>query len=44
MSTAGPAKVRQLLAAAVEDLGDDDVYALLAMALRHSGNPDPVTE
>ena len=30
---------RDFLAAAVEDLGDDDVYELLAMALRHSDAP-----
>ena len=42
-SGSGPA--RDLLAAAVEhQLGDDDVYELLAMALRHSGHPDPVAE
>ena len=40
----GSGPVRALLAAAVERLGDDDVYELLAMALRHSGHPDPVAE
>jgi len=37
-ASSGP--VRDLLAAAVENLGDDDVYELLAMALRRSGRPD----
>ena len=36
--------VREWLATAVEDLGDDDVYELLAMALSHSGHPDPVAD
>ena len=35
---------RDWLAAAVENLGDDDVYDLLAMAVRHSGHPDQVAE
>jgi len=38
----GPA--RDLLAATVEDLGDDEVYELLAIALRRSRRPDPVGE
>lgn len=37
---AGSGPVRDLLASAVENLGDDDVYELLAMALRRSGHPD----
>ena len=41
---AGSVAVRWLLAEAVEDLGDDDVYGLVAEALRHSGHPDPVGE
>ena len=41
---AGPGAVRDLLAAAVEELGDDDVYELLAIALRHAGHPDPVAD
>ena len=36
--------IRDLLVSEVEDLGDDDVYELLAMALRHSEHPDPVSE
>lgn len=36
--------VRDCLATAIEDTGDDDVYELMAMALRHSGHPDPVAE
>lgn len=36
--------VRHMLAAAVEDLGDDEAYEVLAMALRHAGHYDPVAE
>ena len=39
---AGSGPVRDSLAAAVENLGDDDVYELLALALRRSEHPDPV--
>ena len=38
----GSGAVRHMLAAAAEDLGDDDVYELLALALRRSEHPDPV--
>ena len=40
----GSSTVRHTLAAAVEDLGDDEAYELLAMALRHAGQYDPVAE
>ena len=41
---ASSATVRDFLATAIEDTGDDDVYELMAMALRRSGHPDPVAE
>ena len=40
----GSGSVRDSLAAAVENLGDDDVYELLAMALRRPEHPDPADE
>ena len=43
-SDTGSGAVRHMLAAAVEDLGDDEAYKLLAMALRHAGQYDPVAE
>ena len=41
---ADPGAVRDLLSAAVADLGDDDMFELLAMALRHSERCDWVAE
>lgn len=39
-SEAGSGPAPDSLAAAVQNLGDDDVYELLAMALRHTTHPD----
>ena len=36
--------VRAWLADAVQDLGDDDAFHLMAEALRDAGRPDPVAE
>ena len=41
---AGPGAMRAWLADAVGDLGDDEVFDLIADALKHPASPDPVAE
>ena len=40
----GPEAIRAWLADAVQDLGDDDAFDLIAEALRDAGSPDPVAD